>query len=86
MLKLLDLIRGTRTAEDLDGSPMSAGRLGAGDVVIVARRGYRVISTSFADDTRRAGRVVADTADLVTGRLRVLYYPSADTIVTVKAA
>lgn len=53
--------------------------------MLTAKRSYRVVSTSFADDARRAGRVVADTVDLVTGRLRVLDFPSADTMVTVKA-
>ncbi|MFC4127781.1 hypothetical protein [Nocardia rhizosphaerae] len=82
---MLDLIRGTRASEVVDGASTPAGRLRAGDVVLDATRSYRVISTSFSD-ARRAGRVVADTADLVTGRLRVLYFRSADTMVTVKAA
>ncbi|NKX86377.1 hypothetical protein [Nocardia coubleae] len=86
MLKLIELIRGTGAAEDAEGAPRSAGHLRAGDVVLTAKRSYRVVSTSFADDARRAGRVVADTVDLVTGRLRVLDYPSADTVVTVKTA
>ncbi|MFD3507720.1 hypothetical protein [Nocardia sp. NPDC058666] len=60
------------------------GALQPGDVVVTPKRSYRVVSTSFADDARRAGRVVADTVDLVTGRLRVLDFPSADTMVTVK--
>ncbi|MFC4372894.1 hypothetical protein ACFO5K_02170 [Nocardia halotolerans] len=86
MLNLIELIRGTSAAADTDGSPTRAGMLRAGDIVLTAKRSYRVVSTSFADDARRAGRVVADTADLVTGRLRVLDYPSADTMVTVKSA
>lgn len=86
MLKLIELIRGAGKAAEADGAPTPAGRLRAGDIVLTAKRSYRVVSTSFADDARRAGRVVADTADVVTGRLRVLDYPSAETIVTVKTA
>ncbi|MFE3542964.1 hypothetical protein ACFXK0_08340 [Nocardia sp. NPDC059177] len=86
MLKLIELIRGSGAVESAGGAPTTAGRLRAGDIVVTAKRSYRVISTSFTDDARRVGRVVADTADLVTGRLRVLDFPSADTMVTVKPA
>ncbi|MFD3745370.1 hypothetical protein [Nocardia sp. NPDC058633] len=83
---MIELIRGPGADVDTDGAPTSAGLLRAGDIVVTAKRSYRVVSTSFADDARRAGRVVADTVDLITGRLRVLDYPSADTMVTVKTA
>ncbi|WP_410875848.1 hypothetical protein [Nocardia sp. A7] len=84
MLKLLELIRKPAPSTTSTEPPTSAGSLRAGDVVLTAKRSYRVVSTSFADDARRAGRVVADTVDLVTGRLRVLDFPSADTMVTVE--
>ncbi len=86
LLKLIELIRRPAQSTISTEPPTAAGSLRAGDVVLTAKRSYRVVSTSFADDARRAGRVVADTVDLVTGRLRVLDFPSADTMVTVKAA
>ncbi|WP_446222010.1 hypothetical protein ACTWPB_19405 [Nocardia sp. IBHARD005] len=86
MLKLIELIRRPAQSTIPTEPPTAAGSLRAGDIVLTAKRSYRVVSTSFADDARRAGRVVADTVDLVTGRLRVLDFPSADTMVTVKTA
>ncbi|MFD6103328.1 hypothetical protein ACFWBG_13745 [Nocardia salmonicida] len=86
MLNLIELVRRPAQSTIPTEPPTAAGSLRAGDVVLTANRSYRVVSTSFADDARRAGRVVADTVDLVTGRLRVLDFPSADTMVTVKAA
>ncbi len=86
MLKLIELIRKPAQTTVQTAPPTAAGSLRAGDIVLTAKRSYRVVSTSFADDARRAGRVVADTVDLVTGRLRVLDFPSADTMVTVKTA
>ncbi|MBC7299977.1 MAG: hypothetical protein H5T78_03375 [Nocardia sp.] len=86
MLKLIELIRKPAQVPTPSAPPTAAGSLRAGDVVLTAKRSYRVVSTSFADDARRAGRVVADTVDLVTGRLRVLDFPSADTMVTVETA
>ncbi|MFD6452765.1 hypothetical protein ACFWF3_18440, partial [Nocardia sp. NPDC060220] len=86
LLKLIELIRKPAQATVPTVPPTAAGSLRAGDIVLTAKRSYRVVSTSFADDARRAGRVVADTVDLVTGRLRVLDFPSADTMVTVKTA
>ncbi|MFD3702000.1 hypothetical protein ACFWUP_02520 [Nocardia sp. NPDC058658] len=86
LLKLIELIRKPAQPTTTTEPPTAAGSLQPGDVVVTTKRSYRVVSTSFADDARRAGRVVADTVDLVTGRLRVLDFPSADTMVTVKAA
>ncbi|WP_280346520.1 hypothetical protein [Nocardia neocaledoniensis] len=86
LLKLIELIR--RPAQPVQSTepPTPAGSLRPGDIVLTTKRSYRVVSTSFAGDARRAGRVVADTVDLVTGRLRVLDFPSPDTMVTVKTA
>jgi translation elongation factor P/translation initiation factor 5A len=86
LLKLIELIRRPAQSTTPAVPPTSAGSLRAGDIVRTAKRSYRVVSTSFGDDARRAGRVVADTVDLVTGRLRVLDFPSADTMVTVETA
>ncbi|MFI1234658.1 hypothetical protein [Nocardia salmonicida] len=83
---MIELIRRPAQSTVPTEPPTAAGSLRAGDVVLTAKSSYRVVSTSFADDARRAGRVVADTVDLDTGRLRVLDFPSADTMVTVKAA
>ncbi|MFC6010792.1 hypothetical protein [Nocardia lasii] len=86
MLKLIELVRGSKQPQRPTEPPTSAGALRAGDIVLTAKRSYRVVSTSVVDDARRAGRVVADTVDLVTGRLRVLDFPSADTAVRVESA
>ncbi|WP_132369877.1 hypothetical protein [Nocardia alba] len=86
MLKLIALVRRPAPSTVPIEPPTAAGALRPGDIVLTAKRSYRVVSTSFADDARRAGRVVADTVDLVTGRLRVLDFPSEETMVTVKAA
>ncbi|MFD6394945.1 hypothetical protein ACWF9G_31275 [Nocardia sp. NPDC055029] len=86
MLSLLGVNRRTEAADSCPGAPTSAGLLESGDIVLTPRRSYRVISTSFAGGAHHAGRVIADTVDLVTGRLRVFEFPSTDTTVTVRAA
>ncbi|MEV6218127.1 hypothetical protein [Nocardia sp. NPDC051833] len=78
--------RGRKTTiESCPGAPTSAGLLQSGDVVLTPRRSFRVISTSFTGGAQHAGRVIADTIDLVNGRLRVIEFPSAETVVTVRA-
>ncbi|MFE6924550.1 hypothetical protein ACFVAV_26240 [Nocardia sp. NPDC057663] len=83
---MLGVNRRNATADSCPGAHTSAGLLRSGDVVLTARRSYRVISTSFAGGAHHAGRVIADTVDLVTGRLRVFEFASTDTTVTVRAA
>ncbi|WP_316574225.1 hypothetical protein [Nocardia canadensis] len=86
MLGLLGGQRRKNTIESCPGAATSAGLLTTGDVVLTPRRSFRVISTSFVGGAHHAGRVIADTIDLVNGRLRVIEFPSTDTVVTVRAS
>ncbi|MGS2810441.1 hypothetical protein [Nocardia sp. MW-W600-9] len=77
--------RRKNSTESCPGAATSAGLLQSGDVVITPRRSFRVISTSLVGGAHHAGRVIADTIDLVNGRLRVIEFPSTETVVTVRA-